>query len=242
MTSSRVAASAYAIELDPPHSGRLLAKATRANADVAVLPQNRMDGSPTIAGIERSTDEGLLIRPRGRPLEDPAALVSVYCEATIELDGMRLLFNTNVIDAFTDANGVALEIAKPVHLHVIQRRRFGRRDLRSRTAVRITPMNAEDRPPVEGSLLNISAGGMACRVDSATGADCSVGSCALVEFALAECHQPFHLPVQVRGHTPGASNQRVILSLEFVRSIETEADRARLAEALYFDAASLTAG
>ena len=131
--------SAYAIELDEHQSGRLLEHATRTGADISVVPHTRADGLPIAGAITGSTGDGLLLSTRSAALSDPASLVSVYCEATVSLDGARFLFSTNILDACRDGDDLRIEIARPAHLHVIQRRRYQRRRLRGRTRVWITP-------------------------------------------------------------------------------------------------------
>ena len=234
--------SAYAIELDEHQSGRLLEHATRTGADISVVPHTRADGLPIAGAITGSTGDGLLLSTRSAALSDPASLVSVYCEATVSLDGARFLFSTNILDACRDGDDLRIEIARPAHLHVIQRRRYQRRRLRGRTRVWITPGGCEDQRALEATLLNISTGGLACRMDQA-GADlCAIEHPVHLEFTIADCEETFHMPAHGRSKTPGASPGQVIFSLEFARGAETETQRERLADALYANLVALTAG
>jgi len=234
--------SSYAIELDEQQSQQLLQYATRSGVEISVLPHTRVDGLPVMADIVGSTDEGVLIKPRDTTLGDPISLISVYCEATLCLDGARFLFSTNVIDAHQDGDDIGLEIAKPTHLHVLQRRRHHRRDLRSDTPVRITPDGCENRPALEAALLNISTGGLACRIDQ-TGADtCRIEHPVTLEFGVADCDEVFRMPAQVCGKTPGAEKGQIILSVEFASGAETEIQRERLSAALYHNLVALTGG
>ncbi len=253
MNSPLTTTPAYAIELDKQRSQQLLERAIDDSAEVSVLPHTRVDGLPVHAVITGCTDEGLLIRPQDPALSpQPSALstqhsalvslVSVYCEATIHLEGARLLFSTNIIDVCEEGDGVRLEIAKPTHLHVVQRRRYQRRDLHGRTPVRITPTGCEDRPALEATLLNISTGGLACRTDRTSAEMCGADSPVKVEFTVADCAEVFHMPAQIRGKTPGASGGQIIISLEFASGTETEAQREKLADALYSNLVALTGG
>ena len=234
--------SAYAIELDERQSRRLLEHATRAGAGISVLPHTRVDGLPMAGAIVGSTGEGLLLIARDAALHDPASLVSVYCEVTISLDGARFLFSANVIDARLDGDDIRIEIARPTCLHVIQRRRYQRRRLQSQTPVRITPVGRENQPALEATLLNVSTGGLACRVDQACADLCGIEHQVNLEFNIADCEETFRMPAHSRSKTPGASPGQVILSLEFAPGAETEAQHERLADALYANLAALTAG
>lgn len=242
MSSPPTNTSAYAIELDEQRSQQLMEHAIHDGAEISVLPHTRVDGLPVHAVITGCSDEGLLIRPQDVAAADPVSLVSVYCEATIHLEGARFLFSTNIIDVYEEGDDVRLEIAKPAHLHVLQRRRYQRRDLHSKTPVRITPTGCEDRPALEATLLNISTGGLACRTDQSSAEMCGTECPVNVEFTVADCAETFHMPAQIRSKIPGASTGQVILSLEFASGTETEAQREKLADALYSNLVGLTGG
>lgn len=234
--------SSYAIELDEQQSQQLLQEATRRGVEISVLPHTRADGLPALADIAGSTDEGLLIRPRDTTLGDPMSLISVYCEATMRLDDARFLFQTSVIDARQDDGEVRLEITKPSHVHVIQRRRFRRRGLRHDTRVSISPVGWADRPALRAALLNISTGGLACRIDRTDADACPADRPVILEFTVADCAETFCLPAHVCGRTPGAEEGQIILSVEFAYDAETEPQCERLSAALYHNVAALTGG
>ncbi|MFH0980428.1 MAG: PilZ domain-containing protein [Planctomycetota bacterium] len=233
--------SVYAIELDPWRSRWLLEYAARRSADLSILPQTRGEDPPIIAVIVDHTVDGLLIRPQGAEVVEPETLVSVYCEATLGLDGTRFLFSTYILDARHDED-LCFEIAQPSHLYALQRRRYQRRNLRSKTPVWITPLASENRPALEATLLNISLGGLAARLDRA-GADlCNTQRPVHLEFTLADSAETFRMPAHVRCKTPGASPGQVILALEFVSGPAVEAQREKLADALFRDLVVVTGG
>lgn len=240
MSTPPTDSSAYAIELDGLQSQRLLEHATQSGAEISILPHTRSDGLPVLAAIVGSTEEGLLLKAKDNSPADSMSLISVYCEATVVLSQARFLFSTNIIDVVQEGDDLQLEIVKPSHLHVLQRRRYKRRNLRGKTPVRIMPVDRADQPVFEAAMLNVSTGGLACRIDQTDADHCALEHRVQLEFALVDCEETFHLPARVRGKTPGASPGQIILAVEFESGIETESEREKLAEALYSNLTALT--
>jgi c-di-GMP-binding flagellar brake protein YcgR len=232
----------YTIELAERQSRQLLERAAGASAAISLLPHTRLDGLPLIGVLASYTDQDLVLRVRNTAMTEPVSLVSAYCETAMTLEDARYFFSTNILDAASDGDDLRLEVAWPVHLRVMQRRRYQRRNLRRGTAVWLTPMGREDRPPLKATLLNIGPGGVACRIDQTGAEACGMEQLVHLEFNVAACAETFRLPAYLRGQTPGASPGQVILSLEFASGAEIEIQRERLADALYEPLTALTGG
>ncbi|MCK4660824.1 MAG: PilZ domain-containing protein [Phycisphaerae bacterium] len=233
MTTPPTEKSAYTIELDERRSQRFLEQATRAGAEMGILPYTRVDGLPITAAIVGRTAQGILLRPQHTVAAGAVSLLSVYCEATITLEKTRFLFSTHILDLFQEGDEFTIEIARPTRLYMSQRRRYQRRDLRADSTVRITPAGREDQPALEATLLNIGTGGLACRIDQ-SGADACPEELPLsLEFNIADSAETFRMPAHIRGKTPGAGKGQIILSLQFASDTDLHPQRQRLANALY---------
>jgi c-di-GMP-binding flagellar brake protein YcgR len=239
MSASSDQFSLCSIELHAEHSRRLLEQAVAAWVDVTLRPSTNFDGPPLAGVLSGTTADGLVIRIVHPIPAEPAALVSVYCEVAVELNGARFLFSSNVVDAYLDGNDVRVEIARPEHLRVIQRRRYQRRLLHDSAHVSITPQGGGSGP-IPATLLNISTGGLACRVNAADVALCAQAAVSDLAFTLADCDHHFCLPARVCGQTPGARADQAILSFEFLAAADGDPQRTVLADALYSQLAALT--
>lgn len=230
--------SPYAIELNPRQSRRLVERAARAGAQVAVLPQTSVNDRPLDTRIVGHTPNTLILTPDDPIVGEPALLVSAYCDATMWIDAARFLFATHIIDALEHGPGVQIEIARPARLNVVQRRRYQRRSLQSNSAVSIQPTDRAGEPSVQATLLNVSTGGLACRIDRESSELFSRERPVRLQFSIANSEETFQVPARVRGKVPAADERQMILSFEFVPGAEQERDR--LSDALYCNLAALT--
>lgn len=225
--------SAFAIDLDRRQSRRLIEHALRACAEVSLWPNAQPDDRPVTAPLAGHTSDGLILHPdRGADYKN-MPMVSEYCEASFRLDDARFMFSTNVLDLARADDAWRLEIAKPTHLQVVQRRRYRRRGLRENTAVRITAAENGHREAAEAALLNIGIGGLACRTDQADADSFPIEAAIEVSFTLSESERPFELIGHVRGKTRGARPEHVILAVEFAAAHVPPDEIERLSHVLY---------
>ncbi|MCP4591000.1 MAG: hypothetical protein GY842_09665 [bacterium] len=232
---------AYAVELDERQSRRLLEQAARTRATVSVALNIREDNSPLDGVLLSAGGRGLLVETLPDDRHDPTALVSRYCEITLHLDQAQYIFSTTVMDAHVEDQGTRLELVQPPHLWVIQRRKYQRRDLRDDTPVRITAAASSGSDAV-AALLNISTGGLACRVSRSDADLWAIGEQLDLEFSVADCPDTFCFPAYLHSKTAGATAGQTILSLEFAPGNALDAQREKLATALYRNIPALADG
>ena len=233
MHDSPVETSAFAIDLDSPQSQRLIERALRRHAEIALWPNSRIDEPPLTGPLAGHTRDGLLVHPGTVEAPDRLPMISEYCEASFRLDDSQLMFTTNVLDLTLSHQDCSLEIARPEHLRLAQRRRFQRRALRGSTTVRVISAGKAGRTPIAGALLNIGTGGMACRIERSAGRGLRIDAKVRLSFTLPESDGPFALSGRIRGKTPGAKPEHVILAIEFAPGADEGDEIERLSEALY---------
>jgi hypothetical protein len=78
------------------------------------------------------------------------------------------------------------------------------------------------------NILNVSADGLACRLDNRYAESLSVGQRLRAEFTLEDGRQAYQIDSVIKGKTPAANSERTILRLQFDRETMPPATRASL--------------
>lgn len=214
--ATRQNAPLYAYDISPRQSSRLVELAVRNSAMVKL--NLKTDPEIELTGIVFSAGpESLWIEPEQQgDLGDQ--LITVCCDGELSLGETRYLFAGSILAISRDEQHYQLEITRPDALQVIQRRRFLRADLIESTTVDLLaidqPVDAEDALTA-GILLNLSVGGIACRITTAVADQLTDGQRIGIRFELPGDPQPFYLPARVTNKTPAGSDGQMVLGLEF---------------------------
>jgi len=195
--------------VETPQEGR----GGRGYLEVAVLyGEVASDGS---ADDEQSPKE------MGAPGRGYEELIGTYCDAALQLGENRYLFCSDVLAAWNPSKpggSACIRLARPETIQVTQRRRFWR-FVPARSAQ--VNLSYSDGEPVGGSgmgwLCNVSADGLACRVDSRLADHVGIGEHLKVEFALAPGDPVrFRLDAALCNKIPAGTQGTMILGLQFM--------------------------
>ncbi len=217
----------YAIDLSPRQAARVFEQGIHSHATILLEPSvwGYFDG---LKGFVASGDSHALAveitEPAPQPLEGVRGL---YCDVEMLLGGHRYMFCADIIDVRQLPDGQTLVLSRPKTLQVAQRRRFRRAGLAEPSAVHLVPPNGQANAQV-ALLFNISPEGMACRATRETADAVLIGDVVSVAFELPGCSHHFELRATVCNKTPAATDERIILGMQFVR----DAPDAPTAEAL----------
>jgi c-di-GMP-binding flagellar brake protein YcgR len=225
--------SAFAIDLDPRQSQRIIERALRSQSEISLWPNTHVNDEPLVGPLAGQTRDGLVVNSQAVQSHDRLPMISEYCEASFRLDESRLMFTTNVLDLSYSGDIWRVEIARPECLQMVQRRRYQRRELRDSIVVEMTIAGRGESIPVRGALLNVGAGGLSCRVEQAAAGGLSLDETVTLSFSLPESHDRFVLSGRIRGKTRGADREQLLLAIEFDCTAGQRDQIERLSEALY---------
>jgi len=204
-----------AIKLDQDASRQAIDSAIRTQA--AVVLQSPAFPDTTINGFLICGDEkALLMEVTGTPEVDASKLDNAPCEGQIYTN-RRYRFSSRIttVPKWGDSYSIALE--RPSILRVQDRRRFLRAKLAPSCRVRLQWQNAGKSHQHSACLLNISADGMACRIEDVVAVGIEKRTCLKATFELPGHASPIELASMVTNKTP-ASEGCTILGLQFVGS------------------------
>jgi len=207
-------------QLEEAVSDRLLAEAVTARSAI-VLEFDAMPGR-TVNGTLLSCDEdAMLVEVSGRPPFEWSKLKGESCEARIYHD-QRYIAETRVLDVPTWGNTLGLALARPAALRVLDRRRFLRAKLAPSSKVEIQWKVAGAQRRHTVSLLNVSADGMACKLEDEVATGLDKRRRLRVGFDLPGGGHRIELDARVTNLTPASAGSS-IMGLQFITS---EADAA----------------
>ena len=126
-------------------------------------------------------------------------------------------------------------MVKPTTITSVERRRSPRRRLRQPTGVLLRETSVEDGWHCQATLLNLSTGGLACRVPDSdrdgTGR-LSVGQAVRVELRPSVSSPTLDLNGRIVTITQGGTPNHLVLGLEFIADQSLEVSRPRLQDVL----------
>lgn len=159
------------------------------------------------------------------------ALVSQACDVIVHGE-RELRFSATVTAVPAWGERRVLGVRQLGEIEFTERRRFRRTKPAPSSTVELTWRDENAGHRHRAALLNISADGMACRVDDATAA--AIGetdSCLQTEFYLPGHAGLFRMDATIMNRTP-ASRGHTILGLQFVRGADAADQVAALKQVL----------
>lgn len=203
------------ITLGPQAAQQALEAAIRTQAAIVIeLPG--FPGSSINGLLISGDDKALLLEITGQPPSSIEGVLNAQGSATVYAES-RYLFSTTITDAPRYGQSTLLAIARPQKLAVLERRRFVRARLAPSSRVRIKWRVGEVEHSHSASLLNVSAEGLACRLQGEVASDIRQGSHLKATFQLPGQEGEFDLDVTVMNKVP-ASEGCFILGLRFHES------------------------
>jgi len=208
--------SLSAYELSASQARRVVEVAIRRRVRVSLIPRN--DPEATLNGeIVSGTSESLWIGLGEAGVSLKPDLQSVCCEAVMDLDRERYLFETNVLAVVEDEEGQRLEVVRPEGLQVLQRRRFWRDPVTESVEVQLARSSPDGSELWSGTaaLLNVSPAGLACLAPRDEADALAIGDVLQVVFELPRVEASFTLGGTVSSKTPAGTATRTVIGLEF---------------------------
>lgn len=211
------------VKLDSTEATRVMDDAVSARCQIVI----EFESAPgrTVNGTLLSGDsQSLLVEVTGRPAFEWPKLLGTSCDVRIYHD-RRYTASVRVLDLpkWGETQGVTL--SRPASIRILDRRRFLRAKLAPSSKVELE-WKTDGRERIQAvSLLNVSADGMACRVEDALVAGLQKRDRLRARFALPGTDRRIELNARVTNFTP-ASVGASIMGLQFLTS-EEDADAIR---------------
>lgn len=208
--------------LDPESTSAAIERAVGNQAQTAV--ESPATGGRINGRLISADCDTILVEITGRPAVDAAKLVGEQCQVQV-FDLQHLQFETVINGAPAWGKSLALALVRPRTADVVERRRFRRATLAPSATLNIAWRIGGVLHRHSATLLNVSADGLACRMQAAVVGNIQNGGAVHASFELPgkDGGEEFELESIVSNKTP-ASEGCVILGLQFVRS-EAAADQ-----------------
>ncbi len=178
-----------------------------------------------------ATDEHLSFELATSDAHECSIQVSTPLCVVFETGRACFSFSAPCVAVESGAESTVVRVKRPTSVATLERRRSPRRRLHKPIHVRIRDDGGRQPFDEWAALLNLSTGGLACRVPS-DAARIAVDDVLHVSFELDRPDAQFDLRARVINVTRGASVDKTILGLEFVSDSMFQADRDRLVVAL----------
>lgn len=217
--------------LDACESSRVLEEALDKMVPVQLSAWGAPDGVLWRGAFGGVCDGGLLLVPSDKLVHVPTAWYGVSLRATFCVANRIYVFETALLEGQACSSEGAIGVVRPACVERVERRRALRRRFRSSTGVQLYRDGVRGNP-IEGVLLNLSALGLACRVDAGFVKSTAVGLTVRVAFDLGCEGGAFEFDASVVCATPNGEGD-IVLGLEFIESPKRTAQQDRLKTVLY---------
>ena len=215
--------------LDREQSRQTLERAVRGQSQAVI--ESAALGRQGVNGFFVSGDgKALLIELTGQPPVNPQTVVGQACDVQFYC-GKRYRFSSTIVAFPQWGESRAVAVARPEIVSVSERRRLLRATLAPSSTVDLEWTAAGLTQRCTAILLNVSAGGLACRVSAAAAQGLSSDHTVRTAFQLPWQSRLFTVDSAVTNKTP-ASEGNVILGIAFVPTPAQEADCRALKESL----------
>jgi hypothetical protein len=211
--------------LDRDASQKIIDAAVHTHAQIVVEPSAA--GQPPLNAFLVSADaNAILAELTARPRISLAGLIGTDCHVQL-FDKQRYYFAARIIAAPNWSDTSALAVSRPAALTVLDRRRFVRAKLAPSSRVVISWDDAEAQHRHQAATLNVSADGIACRIEKLAVASLIVGDTIHASFELPDHPHRFELDARISNMTP-AGQDHMILGMSFTGDRAGDPHRALL--------------
>lgn len=215
--------------LDQTQSQLIIDKAIRGQAQVVL--ESAAIGPRSVNGFFLSGDaRAILIELTGHPALNPETVLNCECDVQF-YGGKRYRFSSAIQGAPRWGESRAIAIRRPEVISVNERRRLLRATLAPSSTVELTWQTAGAPYRCVATMLNIGAGGLACRVPAEAARGIAPDATVTATFQLPWQGRTYRLSANVTNKTPGSDNH-MILGLAFDANADSTPDRVSLQESL----------
>ena len=215
--------------LDAPASERVLSDAVERRVPLQLSCPNGPGGPVWRGTFESETSEVLLLAPVDSSLELPTAWETAPLRATFCVLNQAYTFDARAQSRAPDQRAGTVSVGKPRRVKRIERRRAPRRRLQATSGVRLLPTMGAN--PIEGTLLNLSEHGLACRIDQGSAPGIQESERIRIACDLPSVAAPLELDARVIAVTP-ADDDYSVVGLEFVDNAMYRAQRELIGHVL----------
>lgn len=219
----------YALDLTQRQTRRVLEQALRGRALVDIEPRTLTDDT-SLRGRLTAIDGSLLsidLDDDGREIS-AADIVGTFCNVQTALSERLYFFEACALDLYDACVPRRIVLSAPDSIQVGNRRKFIRQHPVVSAAVEIDIVSSPEF--CTGELYNISGNGLACRVASEMDGALLIGDPVHVRFIVPGLHTEFDLAATICGKTPAASNEAIIVGLQFCPNESNEKEMQTIEE------------
>ncbi len=216
-------------KLDEAPSNRAIHAAVEKRVPV-VLESASFKGVTINGALMSSDGRALLIEVSGRPAIDLKKLIGAHFDGQIYGE-RRFSFSSRIETVFAWGQSICLSVERPSRLVVLERRRFIRAKLAPSSKVTLAWSAAGRSHRHQANLLNISAEGLACRMDDELAALIDPAHRLTVTFELPGGEGATELAAILTNKVPGSEGCSLV-GLHFIRSENDAPIIAKLRAAL----------
>jgi hypothetical protein len=203
----------FSFELNDRQSARVIEQAIRTGTPMRLEPQHANGGEPLSVQLTESDDQCLTFRFASSQAAGGCGLLpGQYCQVQFSLSGAMYLMSVHVVDL--DQQQACMRTSRPKKAQLLERRKFTRTRLASRTPVLIRWLN-EDRL-AEASLFNVAGGGLAFKIGKEFADRILVGDVMEAVFELAGLPRRFPFKISICNKTVASDNVSVIVGAQFL--------------------------
>ena len=203
------------IVLDYDASFRIVETAIRTQAQLvlsfAEYPEHTLNGF-LISGDQSA----LLMELTGRPTLNLNDLVNLPCQVRLYSD-QRYQFASEVTGAPQWGETRSVSLVRPMALSVMDRRRFLRAELAPSAEVSVEWTDGNGTHRQSATLLNVSADGMAVKMDNSGSQQLHPETRLITVFSLPGQSRPLHMQGTLANKTP-ATDDCSIVGIQFSRT------------------------
>ncbi|MBX3395149.1 MAG: PilZ domain-containing protein [Phycisphaerae bacterium] len=221
----------HAIKLDQDATAQALESAVRQQVPV-ILESPEFRGATINGFVIAGDSQAILMKVTGRPAIDLRRVIDTHCDGQIYGE-RRFMFRTRITSSPRWGETQTLAFERPCELVVMERRRFFRASLAPSSKVSLSWTRNGRTHQYQAALLNISADGIACRVEDAVAMNVDRHERLMTSFELPGIDR-IELPATVSNMMPG-SEGCTLLGLQFVCSEKDARKIANLRRALGAD-------
>lgn len=215
--------------LDQAQSQVIIDKAIRGQAQVVL--ESAAIGPRSVNGFFLSGDSrAVLIELTGQHTLSPSTVANAECDVQF-YNGKRYRFSSTIQSAPQWGESRAIAVRRPEVISVSERRRLLRATLAPSSTVELSWQCAGAPFRCVATLLNVGAGGLACRVTADAASGIAPDATVIASFQLPWQGRSYRLSANVTNKTPGSDNN-MILGLAFDTGADCATDRLSLQESL----------
>jgi len=215
--------------MDPLQSQAMIDQAIRGQAQVVL--ESAAIGPRPVNGFFLSGDSrAVLIELTGQHSLNPTGVVNAECDVQF-YNGKRFRFSSTIQSTPQWGESRAVAVRRPEVVSVSERRRLLRATLAPSSTVELSWQCAGAAFRCTATMLNVGAGGLACRVPADAANGIAPDATVIASFQLPWQGRTYRLNASVTNKTPGSDNH-MILGLAFSGGSDCAADLANLQESL----------